>query len=156
MQIICSACDSTFQVQKLTTSNATICIDVNCATWDQNLGTCLSCNSGFIYNSQTATCGTGCPSDMVNDGTNCVCNSTSYFDTFQHICWACTTIDKNCEACIFDPANYQGNCTQCANGSTLATSTHTYCDVCGDGLIGISEQCEDGNTASGDGCSSSC
>ncbi len=30
------------------------------------------------------------------------------------------------------------------------------CDVCGDGIRGATEQCDDGNTVDGDGCSSSC
>ncbi|MBK8156763.1 MAG: DUF4215 domain-containing protein [Streptococcus sp.] len=28
--------------------------------------------------------------------------------------------------------------------------------MCGDAVLSISEQCDDGNTASGDGCSTSC
>lgn len=116
----------------------------------------MTCNPGFIFNTQTRTCGASCPADMVNDGTSCVCNSTSYFDSFQNICWPCSTIDVNCLLCTFDQSNYQGNCTSCALGSTLVASTHTYCDLCGDGVLGLSEGCDDNNTASGDGCDSSC
>ncbi len=33
---------------------------------------------------------------------------------------------------------------------------HVICNVCGDGVIDDAEECDDGNTISGDGCSSSC
>jgi len=31
-----------------------------------------------------------------------------------------------------------------------------YADVCGDAVVGVSEQCDDGNLINGDGCSSTC
>lgn len=42
----------------------------------------------------------------------------------------------------------------CENGTKAIG--HTCIEVCGNGFITALENCEDGNTASGDGCSSIC
>src|SRR4051812_32052904 len=44
-------------------------------------------------------------------------------------------------------------------GSTTSTTTQSSTptmDVCGDGVVRGAEQCDDGNTAAGDGCDASC
>jgi cysteine-rich repeat protein len=43
-----------------------------------------------------------------------------------------------------------------ALSTSLLLLTACPADVCGDGQLGSQEQCDDGNTADGDGCSSSC
>jgi cysteine-rich repeat protein len=43
-----------------------------------------------------------------------------------------------------------------ANGRLYAPFGEVFEDLCGDGLVGIGEECDDGNVASGDGCSGSC
>lgn len=42
------------------------------------------------------------------------------------------------------------------SGTTTSTSTGTPGGVCGDGTKDSGEQCDDGNTAAGDGCSATC
>ncbi len=49
-----------------------------------------------------------------------------------------------------------GHSVSAAGGGGLAINSCTTSAVCGDGSINGSEQCDDGNTRSGDGCSSSC
>ena len=43
-----------------------------------------------------------------------------------------------------------------AAGGSTAAGYATAPDKCGDNLVQSSERCDDGNTISGDGCSSSC
>ncbi len=40
--------------------------------------------------------------------------------------------------------------------SCLPQGTSTYDAICGDGVIGVAEDCDDGNASDGDGCSSIC
>ncbi|MGM0575061.1 MAG: OmpA family protein [Myxococcota bacterium] len=49
-----------------------------------------------------------------------------------------------------DPGGLDNNCDGRADLEEEA------CTVCGDGLIGVGESCDDGNTDDGDGCSSEC
>jgi len=51
-------------------------------------------------------------------------------------------------------ANCQGQPT--CNPATGLCSAPTQCSVCGNGALEFSEQCDDGNTVSGDHCSSTC
>jgi len=53
-----------------------------------------------------------------------------------------------------DQANYQINLSEGANLSNYNFAN--YIVVCGNGIKDDTEQCDDGNTASGDGCSASC
>lgn len=66
-----------------------------------------------------------------------------------------------CDSCdaannfqIDTTTNYTCTCIQ----STFYNSSNLTCeDICGDGLTpSINEACDDGNTVSGDGCSSTC
>ncbi len=51
-----------------------------------------------------------------------------------------------------DQSGIAAGCTSaCVPGGSQA-----YTAICGDGVVGTGEECEDGNTNSGDGCSSTC
>jgi cysteine-rich repeat protein len=43
-----------------------------------------------------------------------------------------------------------------ATGGTAASTTVDSAPVCGDGVVSGNEECDDGNTTSGDGCSATC
>ena len=100
-----------------------------------------------------------------------------FFNTNTNNCETCNL--KGCIICnttttcqICDTANNyglvsDGTCKQClftclCDGYTLPkylnqTDGQEYCStVCGDGLKRNQEQCDDGNTVNGDGCSSTC
>jgi fibro-slime domain-containing protein len=84
----------------------------------------------------SATCGNG----VLNSGEECDDGNTVSGDGCSNACriepgWTCPTVDKPCvelDAARVEPA------------------------VCGDGVIESGETCDDGNTVSGDGCSSTC
>jgi len=73
------------------------------------------------------------------------------------------------DSCNANDVCIAGACSQCGNGSTDAGCGETcdppqsgICDgtchavVCGNDIIQTGEECDDGNAASGDGCSSTC
>lgn len=51
-----------------------------------------------------------------------------------------------------DPDDITAGCT----AGCISGGSSTYYAVCGDGTVGIGEDCDDKNTTSGDGCSSTC
>lgn len=52
--------------------------------------------------------------------------------------------------------NGSPNCSACLFGYSFEGSPQTCQIICGDGMKASSEQCDDGNLKSDDGCSSSC
>ena len=70
------------------------------------------------------------------------------------------------QLCLLEPANNCGNsvvdsgedCDDGADGDDYdgCTDSCTSAAICGDGLLDLSEQCEDSNRDNGDGCDSSC
>ena len=63
----------------------------------------------------------------------------------------CDLGENNGEVCT---PPYDGTCTYCSNNCEEITLSDGYC---GDGIIqGPQEECDDGNTDNGDGCSSTC
>lgn len=88
----------------------------------------------------------------------------------------CVSVDVNdgsaCDdgnACSFNDVCISGVCSACGNGSTDGGCGETcdppvpgICDptcravVCGNSIVQSGEECDDGNAASGDGCSSTC
>lgn len=57
----------------------------------------------------------------------------------------------NCSVC-----SSLTTCLYCESGFYLSSSTACLLQVCGDGVIHGTEQCDDGNLIDGDGCSSAC
>lgn len=66
---------------------------------------------------------------------------------------ACCKLDGTCfdgltsGDCALSGGTYQGNDSMCMD---------IVCPVCGNGILESGEQCDDGNTNNGDGCSNSC
>ena len=63
-------------------------------------------------------------------------------------------MDVNCVECN----EAIGICMVCSSGYYPANKNQCLLipSFCGDGLVSVSEKCDDGNTENGDGCSSSC
>lgn len=100
---------------------------------------------------------TTCPvDDFVTAGTEC----RAALDPTCDVAESCTGSGPQCPADAFSP-----NGTSCDDG--LSCTVQDMCVAaqcvgnsmtCGDGVVqtGCSEECDDGNTTSGDGCSSTC
>ncbi|MEQ8277468.1 MAG: DUF4215 domain-containing protein [Deltaproteobacteria bacterium] len=109
------------------------------------------------------SCGDGVVSagEQCDDG-NTVTELCAYGQT------SCTVCDGSC-AQVSGVTSYCGDAAiDAPNGETcddgVQNGTLGYCNVacngptpvCGDGVVGVGEDCDDGNTTSGDGCSSMC
>ena len=117
---------------------------------------CMTCLNETIC----TLCSTGL---MVNNGV-CICSNSSYLYNgacygCHYSCLTCTATGQyyNCLSC--DPTAYRvsnpvsGTCP-CLTG--YADTYSSICtEVCGDG-VARTDACDDGNSVSGDGCSSSC
>jgi len=135
------------------TTNVGSTTTFNCAT----LGTGYTCSDGACVSPQTLTCtDTDSPSiNFTSQGTVTASSGVNGTDT----CITGTNIltEYYCSNLVGTSQNYQcsGNCI---NGACIPIVG----GICGDGLIqtpnneGINEQCDDSNTANGDGCSSTC
>jgi len=93
------------------------------------VGSHQSCDSDCTLNNLTY-CGDGAKQTPNDEGTGGPANDGN----------------ESCDGQSGVPANYT-----CAQNCVLE-----YVPYCGDGLINDSEECDDGNTANGDGCSSIC
>ncbi|MDP2339482.1 MAG: hypothetical protein Q8O67_00880 [Deltaproteobacteria bacterium] len=135
------------------------CCDGQCS------GTCgcpaaqVECNGVCCAAGEACTGGVCQPSGQPN-GSTCVvdtdCGSGSCADgvccnSVCGVCARCTTAG-NVGSCVLDPAGSdpEGECAGNCDGSGQCAG------VCGDGAIDGSETCDDTNTTSADGCSSSC
>jgi len=58
-----------------------------------------------------------CPGTMIDSGTQCTCNTTSYFHPEFHSCVACTDVHVNCTSCSYDATNIEGDCNACSFGT---------------------------------------
>ena len=95
----------------------------------------------------TLTPTTGIAVTMDSPGTATLVTSTTYTltlpdPTFAAITWTPFTVTSACAATL-------GTFTIIPNCTTTPA-------VCGDGIVETGETCDDGNTVSGDGCSSTC
>jgi len=113
---------------------------------------CIQCLPGYVHDNSTNTCGCspgfylasglcltfpGCLSAYsILTGVYCdICDASRYFEIDISTNYTCTCM----QSCFYN------------------SSTETCEDDCGDGLTPpISGMCDDGNTLSGDGCSSTC
>ena len=116
------------------------CDDGNTDSGDGCSSTCLiepgaSCDKSTPNKCKPAVCGNG----MVEPGESCDAGDQNglFFGDGSGCSKTCTKEPK------------------CRDGS--GTTTTRACDItCGNGSVETGEECDDGNTASGDGCSSAC
>jgi cysteine-rich repeat protein len=119
---------------------------------------CVACLIGSYYDSTTTACIT-CSSviQYCNDCTsNNTCITCDYSLSFIGGACVPNCIYPQCTACSFSIS--QGiACNSCTLGYGVSPKNQTLCiTICGDGILMPTEQCDDGNTVSGDGCSASC
>lgn len=100
------------------------------------------CNPGYtLY-------GTECLPNL-NNGNNTAtdCSVGTFFDSQQRKCLPCPDGCLQCRDCY--------TCVQCNTDFIFDQQTSLCSEICGDGKRYVRE-CDDGNSNSGDGCSSSC
>jgi len=124
----------------------------------QDPGVCVSCGDGFVTGNEQ------CDDGNTQDGDGCDGNCqieippTTSTSTSTSTSTTSTTLPTG--ACCMaglcavvtagqcEVGTYQGDGTNCDNPG--------LCAVCGDGLVEFGEQCDDANTAGGDGCDRAC
>jgi cysteine-rich repeat protein len=124
------------------------------------LSPCWPCSRGTYQQQAGKTSCVACP-----QGSSSPIGSSMKSDC-KPVCgegeWSVTGVMpcQPCERGSFKPTAGTMACTPCLGGNgTLkagATSITACRAVCGDSFLARSEGCDDGNTVSGDGCSSSC
>ena len=112
---------------------------------------CASGNCDTTETPDTCEPATGCGNGLVDGAETCDDGNTTSGD--------------GCSAtCFIDNRADTGDCSvggdaACASGNCDTTETPDTCEPatgCGNGLVDGAETCDDGNTTSGDGCSSTC
>mmetsp|Transcript_15303 Transcript_15303/g.38981 ORF Transcript_15303/g.38981 Transcript_15303/m.38981 type:complete len:1028 (+) Transcript_15303:199-3282(+) len=148
--------------------------------WNSGLSTCSgTCRVCASYNGMgnSNTCveqagcveewckstGGGCGSCASRSDPECLLNPGCSLGSAQctGTCTACSTLSGG--ECSAQPGCSEitsclGTCTPCSSLGTVESVclAQSGCFFCGDGNVDPGEQCDDGNQASGDGCSSSC
>jgi len=89
-----------------------------------------------------------CPDGTIDTGTEqCDCDADA----------SCTLTELNSQTCSSHLGTGYSGILGCSQTSCqFDTSGCSYTPTCGDSLNEIGEQCDDGDTSSGDGCSSTC
>jgi len=118
-------------------------------------------------------CDPVCGDGFLMEGEECDDGNTYGKDGCSHTCeietgWLCTKevfglsdcVNGKCECYEWGQGACQAGTCLAVKGSTATPACQSDADcrasVCGDGLQTGIEQCDDGNTISGDGCSSTC
>ncbi|CAD8065678.1 unnamed protein product [Paramecium sonneborni] len=105
------------------------CLDYTCIACDA--GRCTSCIDGF-YLSQESICEP--------------CNSS---------CKTCINKPDNCTDCMIYKSDGSG-CVMCNEDQGFQIQGDQCINICGDGILVLNEQCDDGNQKSNDGCDKIC
>lgn len=127
---------------------------------------CSACSTNCIACFNSSIC-TACSSSMTVVNGSCSCSSSSSY-LYNGACYGCHY------SCLTCTSGQYYNCLTCSTATfrtlTLMSSSTSRCDcttgykdnnakvcseICGDG-IARTDACDDGNSLSGDGCSSSC
>lgn len=100
------------------------------------------------------------PEEECTDGSPCECGMTC---SASGACGSSSCDDGNsCTADSCDPSrascahSFQVSCTATALAPALSLILDLLDEPCGDGVLDPGEQCDDGNVANGDACSSNC
>jgi cysteine-rich repeat protein len=101
-----------------------------------------------------------CDPDGLGYGPTTPCGASSSCDAATGLCaaWTCTPGTESCNANSRSVCNTDGlgeTLTACGTGESCSGAG--VCAIrCGDNIRGGTEECDDGNTAGGDGCSATC
>lgn len=130
-------------------SQAVPCVAANCLTCTSATN-CLSCYPAKYLSGTTCL---NCMANCVNCTSAATCISCDTYYIFNTgMCRPNCTLVTNCATCSVVATGI--NCLTCATGYSVANNTCVI--ICGDGVVGGSEVCDDGNTNSSDGCDSTC
>ncbi len=172
------ACNSGFSGDGRTCTDIDECLDPAFYSLCSSVATCNNligswecvCNAGYSGDGRTCADIDECADPALNEcdvNATCTNSNGSYScacnDGYRGSGVSCTDIDEcvdgtsGCganEVCV----NQIGmpNLCNCVLGYTRSSPDAPCTIACGDGVRGPGEQCDDGNTASGDGCNDRC
>lgn len=93
-----------------------------------------------------------CPSHCTACTSNTLCTACDNYYSPNGVCKYCD-MGTLCLGCDFDT----NTCTKCVLGYRPIDDGCLKIDAkCGDGLVALTEECDDANLANGDGCSRTC
>jgi len=96
----------------------------------------LACSSNCTFNLNSCGGSEDCGNGIVDANEDC-----DGVNLNNQFCWT---------------LGFAGGTLSCTNACRFETNQCTPFEGCGNGIIEFGEECDDGNTASGDGCSSTC
>jgi cysteine-rich repeat protein len=133
----CSSCNDTTDFRIM--NNGTNRCDPLPGYYDTGVTAAAPCSSNCSTCTSASLC-TACFTPYSISGSVCVLN--------------CTLALGNCTTCV-DNAG-QVDCTVCVLGFYLDPVAKNCSIVCGDGIIASTEECDDGDNSTGNGCDSTC
>ena len=124
-----------------------------CRSGTSSTGACTSVDGYDYIHTTSDACSCGC------------CTGTpehQYADCNLGSCWGCPPLGSSCDngpTCTsncWDTSSTAYYCpgTSCSVSCASPSGCASSCTVMGNGIIETGEECDDGNTANGDGCSS--
>lgn len=143
-------------------TSSTVCVQCNLGYYIDALSRCTVCSDPHCTSCNSSSVCQVCDSDynLSNNNTTCVCKQGWVVTDVCINVIGCLTAVKiaNASTCIFCDSvnNFVVSSGGCSCRTGYKQSGNNCTTVCGDGLTISPEQCDDGNTASGDGCSSTC
>lgn len=140
------------------------CDDGNARSGDGCSSSCMNegapepvCGNGIVE------AGEECDDSNLNSGDSCSASCT--IESAGAECWSLSTIFGNASTPLCQASCGQADCYFDPEVSSEIYFQDNVCRVpchyepaklCGDGMLEAGEECDDGNSVSGDGCSSSC
>lgn len=113
---------------------------------------CTVQNTYFCVNSPSSCSSCIAFCNTCTNASVCISCFTNYtYNTGSASCTIDCSVVAYCNTCNFTS---EINCITCLTGFSL--SSNICSSLCGDGILVIIEQCDDGNLVNGDGCSSNC
>lgn len=127
------------------------CDDGNTVSNDGCSSTCVRerrCGDGVVDAPEQ------CDDGNTLDGDGCAANCQWEFECGDGVCE--TDRNESCMVCAEDCCPCGDGVCESLKGETCARCREDCCPSCGDGVLGSTEQCDDGNNADGDGCAADC